>query len=82
VRSVLQRIVTRHPGSQVLVVTHGGVLDIAYRLATGKDLEAHRDFPIPNAALNWIEFDGVGWRLIAWADQRHLESSRDELPNA
>jgi probable phosphoglycerate mutase len=66
----------------VLVVTHGGVLDIAHRLATGKSLEAARDFTIPNAALNWIGHDGETWSLIAWAEQRHLTNALDELPNA
>lgn len=78
----LTGIANRHAGQQTLIVTHGGVLDIVHRLATGKSLEAPRDFKIPNAALNWIEFDGQSWRLIAWADLRHLENARDELPNA
>lgn len=81
VHAALQRIVTRHPAQQVLVVTHGGVLDIAHRLATGADLESPRNFTIPNAALNWLEFDGTRWRLLSWADLSHLATSRDELPN-
>lgn len=81
VRSVLSRIASVHPGQQVLVVTHGGVLDIAHRLTSGRPLEAKRDFTIPNAALNWIEFDGGAWRLVAWAEEAHLQSARDELPN-
>ena len=82
VRSALERIATQHPAQRILVVTHGGVLDIAYRLAAGTDLESPRDFTIPNAALNWLEFNGTRWRLLAWADQTHLANSRDELPNA
>ncbi len=81
IRRVLSRIASAHPGQQVLVVTHGGVLDIAHRLTSGRSLEAKRDFTIPNAALNWIEFDGAAWRLVAWADEAHLQSARDELPN-
>lgn len=80
--ATLGRIAARHTGQTVLVMTHGGVLDVAHRLATGKRLDAPRDFTIPNAALNWIEFDGAAWHLIAWADCRHLETARDELPNA
>ncbi|CAI06669.1 Phosphoglycerate mutase 2 [Aromatoleum aromaticum EbN1] len=81
VHRALERIVVRHAGRQALVVTHGGVLDIAHRLAAGKALDAPRDFTIPNAALNWIEFDGRRWHLLAWADQAHLAAARDELPN-
>ncbi len=80
--AALAGIAERHRGEAVLIVTHGGVLDIVHRLATGKTLAAPRDFVIPNAALNWIEFDGSAWHLVAWADRRHLEAARDELPNA
>ncbi len=82
IRATLEGIARRHQGGMVLVVTHGGVLDIAHRLATGKDLESPRDFTIPNAALNWIGWDGEVWSLIAWAEQRHLGRALDELPNA
>jgi probable phosphoglycerate mutase len=82
IQTALEQIARTHRGGTVLVVTHGGVLDIAHRLATGKSLEAARDFTIPNAALNWIGHDGETWSLIAWAEQRHLTNALDELPNA
>lgn len=82
IRAALHEIALRHRGEHVLVVTHGGVLDIAYRIAANRELESARDFPIPNAALNWIEHRPAGWRLLAWADERHLGDSLDELPNA
>jgi len=82
IRAALEALVARHAGEQILVVTHGGVLDIAHRLTSGKSLTCARDFTIPNAALNWIEHTGEGWRLLAWAQQGHLAAARDELPNA
>lgn len=69
-----------HPGLAVLVVTHGGVLDIAYRLATGKPLSEPRDFTISNATLNWIAFEAGAWRLLAWDENAHLDETLDELP--
>ncbi len=81
VRSTLEAIASRHRGGTVLIVTHGGVLDIVHRLATGMHLQAPRDFGIPNAALNLIAWDGAAWSLIRWAEQRHLDQSLDELPN-
>lgn len=81
VRSALEDIVSRHPGACVLVVTHGGVLDIVHRLATGESLTAARDFTIPNAALNWVRHRGR-WELESWGDTTHLATARDELPNA
>ncbi len=82
VTGALAEFADRHAGEQVLVVAHGGVLDIARRFVTGKALHTQRDFPIPNAALNWIEHDGEQWRLLAWAIQDHLHGSLDELPSA
>ena len=81
VRAALEEIAGRHAGEQVVVVTHGGVLDIAHRLATGQPLETAREFAIPNAALNWIEHTAGSWKLIAWADESHLQGALDELPD-
>jgi len=69
-----------HTGQTVAVVTHGGVLDILYRKATGRPLHTPRDFVIPNCALNWFHFDGQGWHLETWADRHHLENVLVETP--
>ncbi|MDD3353566.1 histidine phosphatase family protein [Zoogloea sp.] len=82
IHAVLEQIAERHRDQTVLIVTHGGVLDIAHRLSTRNPLETPRDFTIPNAALNWIAHDEQGWQLLAWAEQRHLNQALDELPNA
>lgn len=75
----LTALVERHPGATLLVVSHGGVLDIAYRLATGMALQAPRDFLIGNACINWIAHDGVDWQLESWGDDAHLGQALDEL---
>lgn len=80
VQICLENIAAKHAGESVLIVTHGGVLDIVYRLATGLDMAAPRDFGIPNAALNWINFRQGEWQLLQWADQAHLHAALDELP--
>lgn len=81
IRLTLEEIAQRHDGASVLIVTHGGVLDVVNRMVTGKPLDTPRDFTIPNAALNWIAWDGIAWSLITWAEQRHLTKALDELPN-
>lgn len=73
----LSEMAARHAGQTVLAFTHGGVLDIVYRAATGRALEAPRDFLLPNAAVNWLEHDDGLWRLISWGDCGHLESALD-----
>jgi len=72
-------LVRRHAGQTVLAVSHGGVLDIVYRHASGRGLTTPRDFPVPNAAVNWLESDGEDWRILLWADRCHL-GALDELP--
>lgn len=76
----VDEIVAAHPDGQVLVVTHGGVLDILHRRASGQPLSAPRDFDIPNAALNWLEVDRGRWTLLSWAGRSHLAEALDELP--
>jgi len=78
-RHFLGHMLERHSGGRVIVVTHGGVLDVLRRLATGTPLAGARDFAIPNAALNWISHDGQQWQLDDWADDRHLPQALDEL---
>lgn len=76
----LDDLAARHAGASVLAFTHGGVLDIVHRAATGRALDAVRDFTLPNAAFNWVARDEHGWRLISWADCRHLQRALDEAP--
>ncbi len=82
IRNAFEQIADNHPGQTILVVAHGGVLDILYRLASGRSLQAPRDFKIPNAALNWLRRSPAGWTIEAWGQEAHLGSARDELPNA
>lgn len=65
----LEALIGHHPGQTLAVVSHAGVLDVVYRKATGRDLQAPRDFSIPNCALNWFIFDEQGWHLEVWGDQ-------------
>ncbi|MDP2809800.1 MAG: histidine phosphatase family protein [Rhodocyclaceae bacterium] len=75
----LDALAACHAGQSVLIFTHGGVLDVAYRAATGRALDAPRDFALPNAVFNWLERCDDGWRLISWADYGHLNRALDEV---
>lgn len=79
VEAALRRLVLRHPGVRVVAVTHGGVLDCAYRLASGLDLGAPRRHDLLNASLNRLVWDGERFRLCCWADVAHLESALDDV---
>jgi len=75
----IQAIARRHDAREVLVFTHGGVLEMAYRHATGCGLSSPRGFELPNAALNWIEVGEREWRVLGWADCSHLAAALDDL---
>jgi len=77
--AVLTRIAADHAGQHVLVFTHGGVLDELYRHVNGLPVRVARDFGIPNAGLNRVEFELSRWRIRAWADVAHLEGALDDL---
>ncbi len=74
------RLAARHPGELVLLVTHGGVLDVLYRAATRQDIQAPRTWQLGNAAINRLLWThGHGLSLVGWADTQHLEhATRDE----
>jgi probable phosphoglycerate mutase len=72
VMDAVQRVVAAHLGKTVVIVTHGGVLDMIYRTARSLGLSGPRQSEIPNAGLNRIRVrDGV-FDILAWADTRHL----------
>ena len=78
----LQQIAAAHPGQSVVVVLHGGVLDVINRFVRGNPLEMPRDFLIPNAGINWISVVDGAWHLDAWGETDHLEpGALDELPS-
>ena len=78
--AIVTRIANAHPQKNILVFTHGGILDKLYRFITGLPLTAQRDFGIPNAGLNRVELTGLEWRIHSWADVAHLEGALDDLP--
>jgi probable phosphoglycerate mutase len=78
VRAALADLRSQHPEGTVLAVAHGGVLDMAYRLATGQDLFTPRQHALPNAAINWLLADARGWHVEAWGLGSHLDTALDD----
>lgn len=69
----------RWPRENVVVVTHGGVLDVLYRIANGITSEAPRDWTLANASLNVIAIDqALQWQVLDWGNVAHLGHSEDE----
>ena len=68
----VQRVVAAHSDQRVVVVTHGGVLDMIYRTARSLGLNGPRQSDIPNAGFNRIRVRDGGIDILDWADTRHL----------
>ena len=72
-------LASRHLGQQIVLVAHGGVLDVLYRLATGQDVQAPRTWSLGNATVNRLLWTPQSLTLVGWGDDRHLqEAARDE----
>jgi len=74
VQTVLDKIQEQHSGKTILLVSHGGTLDMMYRIASNQSLSAERVASVPNAAFNGIAHQpGDGWSVEHWGDTRHLD---------
>jgi probable phosphoglycerate mutase len=73
IKTTLQEIQVKHGGKTILLVSHGGALDMMYRIASNQALDAERMVAVPNASLNWISCDGSSWKVDNWADTSHLD---------
>ncbi|MFV0600369.1 MAG: histidine phosphatase family protein [Brachymonas sp.] len=73
VERAVHGIATRHPGQQVAIVSHGGVLDVLYRAATRQELQAARTWALPHCAINRLLWTPDGLTLIGWGDVSHLD---------
>jgi probable phosphoglycerate mutase len=62
----------KHPGRAIAVVAHGGVLECAYRAATGMSLDSPRDFQVKNASINRFTFEHGKLLLSHWGEVAHL----------
>ncbi|MGY8905420.1 MAG: histidine phosphatase family protein [Burkholderiales bacterium] len=74
VLEALNRLAAEHVGSQIILVAHGGVMDVLYRHATGQDLQAKRTWALGNAAINRLLWSEQSLALVGWADTQHLDN--------
>lgn len=79
IRTVTDVLARRHLGRLIVLVSHGGVLDMLYRIATREPLDARRHWAIGNASINRLLWTPEGLSLVGWSDTRHLDADwRDE----
>ena len=82
VLSAVSDIGMKHPSQTVVLVSHGGVLDVLYREARLLEWHAPREHQMLNAAINRLTTSATPLQLSIerWGDVAHLQESRDELP--
>jgi 2,3-bisphosphoglycerate-dependent phosphoglycerate mutase len=82
VLSAVSDIGVKHPSQTVVLVSHGGVLDVLYRAARLLEWHAPREHQMLNAAINRLTASATPLQLSIerWGDVVHLQESRDELP--
>ena len=66
-------LAAQHSGEQIVLVAHGGVMDVLYRAATRQEIQAPRTWDLGNAAINRLLWTPDGLSLVGWADTLHLE---------
>ncbi len=79
IQAATDQLALRHLGELIVLVAHGGVLDMMYRIATRQPVDAPRTWELGNASINRLLWSPQGLSLVGWSDTRHLEAGwRDE----
>ncbi|NJO15125.1 MAG: histidine phosphatase family protein [Thioploca sp.] len=72
----LEELAQQHPGEQVLVVSHGGVLINVFKHTLHLPYDMPRWFEIFNTSLNVFSYNKEDhWRLETWGDVSHWQST-------
>jgi probable phosphoglycerate mutase len=71
--NTVDELAARHTGQQIVLVAHGGVLDILYRAATRLELQAPRTWQLTNTAVNRLLWSPQGLSMVGWGDTSHLD---------
>jgi probable phosphoglycerate mutase len=72
ITGVAGELAARHPGQLVVLVAHGGIMDVLYRAATRQALHAPRTWDLGNAVINRLLWTPGGFTLVGWGDASHL----------
>lgn len=78
--SCIQHYAQQYSGKQIALIAHGGVLECAWREATGLPLDAERTVTIYNASINRFSVSQGQLKLVQWGQIEHLSDDiMDEL---
>jgi probable phosphoglycerate mutase len=75
VLATVDDLARQHTGSRIVLLTHGGVLDMLWRAAQGEPLAGPRRCAIPNTGLNRLLWRAGRLEVLSWADAAHWPSA-------
>jgi probable phosphoglycerate mutase len=82
VLATVRELAQEHAGKTLLLVTHGGVLDMLWRTAHGHSLSGPRVCAIPNTGINRLRWRGGTLDIMRWGDDAHLAGLPEQPPTA
>lgn len=77
----INRLASAHRGEQIAIVTHGGVLDVLYRLATRQFDPSPRTWSLGNTFINRLLWSDEGLHVVGWGDDAHLARAEHAEPS-
>ena len=82
VLAAMRDLAQAHAGKTLLLVTHGGVLDMLWRTAHGLSLHGPRECAIPNTGINRLRWRGGTLDILRWAEDAHLSGLPEQPQTA
>jgi probable phosphoglycerate mutase len=80
--AAVRELVAEHAGKTLLLVTHGGVLDMLWRTAHGLSLQGPRECAIPNTGINRLRWRSGTLDILRWAEDEHLSGLPEQPQTA
>lgn len=74
ITATFENFARQYAGKSVLVFSHGGVIDVAWRRAGGHSLTTKREGAILNTSINIFDISTEGrWKMGEWNQVGHLD---------
>lgn len=73
IRQTLNALAQKHRNETVMIVSHGGAIDMMWRAAGKLTPDAPRQFTQRNTSINRLRIiNDDSWQIVSWADTSHL----------
>ncbi len=73
IRETLTSLAQQHRNEVVMIVSHGGAIDMMWRAAGNHPPDTPREFTQRNTSINRLRIlDDDTWQIVSWADASHL----------